>query len=231
MCSNTPRRCGENLGGSMSLKTAAQAAPAPRLKKPSWKDPRLLLGVLLVLGSVAGVGALVASQDQTTQVLAAAREIPVGTVLEPDDFDVVQVALGGLEGTYLPASDPFPEDAVAGSLIRRGELLARADITAATDLDRKPLGLDVQTPLPSGIRAGDRVDVWASLPDGQNGYGEPRRLLTAAEISELSVTESVIAGAAATRLLVLVEDQDLPALLGALSNQAKIAVVPNPSAR
>ena len=115
----------------MSLKTAAKAETAPRLKKPSWKDPRLLLGVLLVLGSVAGVGALVASQDQTTQVLAAAREIPVGTVLEPDDFDVVQVALGGLEGTYMPASDPFPEDAVAGSLIRRGELLARADITAA----------------------------------------------------------------------------------------------------
>ena len=83
----------------------------------------------------------------------------------------------------------------------------------------KPLGLDVQTPLPSGIRAGDRVDVWASLPDGQNGYGEPRRLLTAAEISELSVTESVIAGAAATRLLVLVEDQDLPALLSALKER------------
>lgn len=215
----------------MSLKTAAKAEAAPRLKKPSWKDPRLLLGVLLVLGSVAGVSALVASQDQTVRVLAAARDIPVGTVLEETDFDVVQVALGGLEGTYISAADTFPEDAVAGTLVRRGELLARSDLSEAAELDRKPLGLDVQTPLPSGIRAGDRVDVWASLPNGQNGYGEPRRLLTAAEISEISVMESVIAGAEATRLLVLVEDQDLPALLGALSNQAKIAVVSNPSAR
>lgn len=214
----------------MSLKTAAPAAPAPRLKKPSWKDPRLLLGLLLVLASVAGVSALVASQDHTIQVLAASREIPVGSVLEADDFDVVQVSLGGLAGTYMAAAEALPENAVAGTIIRRGELLPRADLVKAEDLDRKPLGLDVQSPLPSGIRAGDRVDVWASLPNGQNGYGEPRRLLTAAEISELSVNESVIAGANATRLLVLVEDGDLPALLGALSNQAKIAVVPNPSA-
>ena len=214
----------------MSLKTAAPAAAAPRLKKPSWKDPRLLLGVLLVLVSVSGVSALVASQDQTMQVLAASRDLPVGTVLQADDFDTVQVFLGGLEGTYMAAADSFPEGAVAGNIIRRGELLARSDITEAGKLDRKPFGLDVQAPLPSGIRAGDRVDVWASLPNGQNGYGEPRRLLEAAEISELSVTDSVIAGAAATRLLVLVDDSDLPALLGALSNQAKIAVVPNPAA-
>lgn len=230
MTSNTPQGSGGNLGGSMSLKTVAPAAPAARLKKPSWKDPRLLLGVLLVLASVAGVSALVASQDKTVQVLVASREIPVGSVLEAADFDVAQVSLGGLAGTYMAADDPFPENAVAGTIIRRGELLARADLSKTESLDRKPLGLDVEAPLPSGIRAGDRVDVWASLPDGKNGYGEPRRLLTAAEISELSVNESVIAGADATRLLVLVEDQDLPALLGALSNQAKIAVVPNPSA-
>ena len=214
----------------MSLKTAAPAAAAPRLKKPSWKDPRLLLGILLVLASVAGVSALVASQDRTTQVLAASRDLPVGTALKAADFDVVQVSLGGLEGTYVSAGDPFPQEAVAGNLLRRGELLVKADLTEADKLDRKPLGLDVQAPLPSGIRAGDRVDVWASLPNGQNGYSEPRGLLEAAEISELSVSDSVIGGADSTRLLVLVEDQDLPALLGALSNQAKIAVVPNPSA-
>lgn len=214
----------------MSLKTAAPAAAAPRLKKPSWKDPRLLLGILLVLASVAGVSALLASQDRTTQVLAASRDLPVGTALKAADFDVVQVSLGGLEGTYVSAGDPFPQDAVAGNLLRSGELLVKADLTEADKLDRKPLGLDVQAPLPSGIRAGDSVDVWASLPNGQNGYSEPRRLLEAAEISELSVSDSVIGGADSTRLLVLVEDQDLPALLGALSNQAKIAVVPNPSA-
>lgn len=215
----------------MSLKTAAPQAPAQRLKKPSWKDPRLLLGVLLVLSSVAGVTALVAAQDESISVLAAGRDIPVGTVLQAGDLESVSVRLGEVEGSYVGAGEPLPENAVAGSLIRSGELLAKADLTTADKLDRKPLGLDVETPLPRGIQAGDRVDIWASLPDGRNGFSEPRRLLEAAEISELTVAESVIAGSDAVRLLVLVEDADLPALLGALSNQAKIAVVPNPAAR
>lgn len=214
----------------MSLKTAAPAAPVPRLKKPSWRDPRLLLGLLLVLGSVAGITALMASQDQTTEVLAAGRDLPVGTPLQAADFDVVSVRLGSVAGAYLAADEPLPDNTVAGGLIRKGELIARGDLSTADRLDRKPLGLDVETPLPAGIKPGNRIDVWASLPDGRNGFSEPRRLLEAAEISELSVSESVIAGADSTRLLVLVEDADLPGLLGALSNQAKIAVVPNPSA-
>ena len=184
----------------MSLKQAAPAAPVQRLQKPSWKDPRLLLGVLLVLGSVAGVTALMASQDQTMEVLAAGRDLPVGSPLQAADFDVVSVRLGAVTGAYLPADEQLPQDTVAGGLLRKGELIARADLTTADQLDRKPFGLNVETPLPSGIRAGDRVDVWVSLPDGRNGYGEPRRLLEAAEISELSVSESVIAGAEATRL-------------------------------
>ncbi|MBD7995380.1 SAF domain-containing protein [Arthrobacter sp. Sa2CUA1] len=214
----------------MSLKTAAPAAPVQRLRKPSWKDPRLLLGLLLVLGSVAGVTALMSSQDQTTQVWTAGRDLPVGTQLQTADFQVVSVRLGDAAGAYLRADEPLPENTVAGGLIRKGELIARADLSTADRLDRKPFGLDVETPLPSGIKPGDRIDVWASMPDGRNGYGEPRRLLEAAEISEISVSESVIAGSDSTRLLVLVEDPDLPGLLGALSNQAKIAVVPNPSA-
>ncbi|MFZ3454258.1 SAF domain-containing protein [Arthrobacter sp. 7Tela_A1] len=215
----------------MSLKTAVPQAPAQRLKKPSWKDPRLLVGILLVLASVAGVTALVAGAEKSTNVLVAARDLPVGTALDSEDFDVVPVRLGTLEGAYMPAGEKIPDGAVAGALIRSGELLVRADLATSDQLDRKPLGLDVETPLPSGIRSGDRVDVWASLPDGRNGFSEPRKLLEAAEISEIAVAESVIAGPDATRLLVLVEDSDLPALLGALSNQAKIAVVPNPSLR
>ena len=47
------------------------SATAARLKRPSWKDPRLLVGILLVLVSVAGVGFLVGRADRTGEVLAA----------------------------------------------------------------------------------------------------------------------------------------------------------------
>ncbi|MCC3267175.1 hypothetical protein [Arthrobacter gengyunqii] len=213
----------------MSLATSMQAS-APRLKKPSWKDPRLLLGILLVLASTAGVVALVGSADQTTDVFAVDEAIPLGTLVAAEDFAVVQVRLGDVSETYLPASEGIPENAVASSLLRKGELLSRADLGKADELDRKPVGLRVDDPLPAETEAGSRVDVWMSMPDERNGFKEPKQILTAAEISELTIDESVLGANRATQLMVLVEDGDLATLLNAQSNGAKIAVVLNPAA-
>lgn len=213
----------------MSLTTTAQAA-APRLKKPSWKDPRLLLGILLVLASTAGVVALVGSADQTTEVFIVDESIPVGTPVSASDLAVASVRLGDVSGSYLPAAAGIPENAVASSLLRKGELVARSDLGFAADLDRKPVGLSVDNLLPSGTEAGSRVDVWVALPDERNGFKEPQQILTAAEISELTVDESVLGANRSTQILVLVEDEDLADLLSAQSNGAKIAVVLNQAA-
>ena len=212
----------------MSLATSMQASP--RLKKPSWKDPRLLLGILLVLASTAGVVALVGSADQTTEVFAVDEAIPLGTLVTAEDFAVVPVRLGDVSEAYLPVSEGIPEDAVASSLLRKGELLSRADLGKADELDRKPVGLRVDDPLPAETEAGSRVDVWMSMPDERNGFKEPKQILTAAEISELTIDESVLGANRATQLMVLVEDGDLATLLSAQSNGAKIAVVLNPAA-
>lgn len=213
----------------MSLATSMQAS-APRLKKPSWKDPRLLLGILLVLASTAGVVGLVGAADETTDVFAVDNSIPLGTRVTAEDFKVVPVRLGEVSGAYLPAAEGIPDNMVASSLLRKGELLSRADLGKADELDRKPVGLRVNDPLPAGTGAGSRVDVWVSMPDERNGFKEPRQILTAAEISELSIDESVLGANRATRILVLVEDDDLPSLLSAQSNGAQISVVLNPAA-
>lgn len=213
----------------MSLTTTVQPS-APRLKKPSWKDPRLLLGIMLVLASTAGVVALVGSADQTTEVFVVDENIPVGSSVSAQDLAVVPVRLGDVSGSYLPAAEGIPENAVASGLLRKGELVARTDLGTADDLDRKPVGLRVDDILPSGTEAGSRVDVWVALPNERNGFKEPQQILTAAEISELTVDESVLGASRSTQLLVLVEDEDLAGLLSAQSNGAKIAVVLNPGA-
>ncbi|WP_342024097.1 hypothetical protein AAE021_02520 [Arthrobacter citreus] len=213
----------------MSLTTTVPAS-APRLKKPSWKDPRLLLGIMLVLASTAGVVALVGSADQTTEVFVVDEDIPVGTPVSAEDLAVVPVRLGDVSGSYLPASEGIPERSVASSLLRKGELVARSQLGTADGLKRKPVGLRVDDLLPSGTRAGSRVDVWVALPDERNGFKEPQKILTAAEISELTVDESVLGANRSTQILVLVEDEDLAGLLSAQSNGAKIAVVQNPGA-
>jgi hypothetical protein len=217
---------------SVGTSRAPHAGTAPRLARPSWRDPRLLIGILLVLASAAGVTALVGSLNQTTEVLTARTELKVGMELGPEDFSTVAVRLGSVEGAYLPAAGGVPEGAVATRLVRQGELVPSAAVGAPDELDRKPVGLPVKDPLPAGTAAGARVDVWVALPAAGAGQGtrfeQPRLLLEGAEVAELSIDESVVGAAAPSRVYVLVEDSVMPALLNAVSNEARIAVVLNP---
>ncbi len=203
---------------------------APRLRKPSWKDPRLLIGLLLVLASTAGVIALLESQDTTTQVYSAREDLAVGSKLTEEDLVAVAVRLGDADGAYLPVAGGLPDGAVATRLVTRGELVPATAIGTTDGLDRKPVGLTVEDPLPSGTAAGDRVDVWVSLRTDTNSYEEPRLLLEAAEVAELTVGESALGASSSTLVQVLVDDEAMPELLGALSNDARIAVVLNPGA-
>jgi hypothetical protein len=52
--------------------------PARRLRRPSWRDPRLLVGLLLVLLSVTGVTGLVRAVDTSEPVFVARRQSPPG---------------------------------------------------------------------------------------------------------------------------------------------------------
>ncbi len=214
--------------GNMSLRVS-EPEPAARLRKPSWRDPRLLLGLLLVLGSVAGVVALVQNADRTTEVYAAPADVPPGTPVTAKDLAIVQVRLGGAEDLYFTVASGVPQDSVAGTVLRKGELVARSSLTTPDALDRKPVGLRVEDPLPARTKAGSRVDIWAAVPNARNGFDEPRELIEGAEISELTLTESALGASRSTELLVLVEDADLPPLLNALAQQAKITLVHNPA--
>ena len=167
----------------MSSSTAATGA---RLKKPSWKDPRLLVGVLLVLASVVGVVALVGSADRTTEVFAAREAIAVGQKLTPENISRVKVRLGDVEAHYITAASGLPEGQVAVQRIAKDQLVPRESLGSVDALDRKPVAVTVQEALPEQAVAGTRVDVWVSMPDARNGFAEPKLLLPGAEIAEVS---------------------------------------------
>ncbi|MHA7173677.1 hypothetical protein [Arthrobacter monumenti] len=201
---------------------------AGRLKKPSWKDPRLVVGLLLVLASIAAVVAIVGKADQRTSVYAAKDTISVGERIQEGDLVAVPVRLGEAKEEYIPVADGVPENAYAQRLVSGGELLARSVLDDADALDRKPVGITVEESLPDEAHVGSRVDVWVSraMPDG--GFAEPELLLAGAEISQLSDKSSALGSATTTQLHVLVDDTHMADLLGALSNEAKLAVVWSP---
>lgn len=203
-------------------------AAAPRLKRPSWKDPRLLAGILLVLVSVAGVVFLVGSADRTTEVFAARDGIAVGETLTQDNVVRAKVRLGDTESQYITAESGLPEGTVAVQRIGKDQLVPRASLGSVDELDRKPVALAIEETLPAQAVAGARVDVWVAQPDARNGFSEPKLLLSGAEIAEVAAGSTALGSSKKTVLMVLVEDSQMPALLGAQANEAKISVVWNP---
>lgn len=203
-------------------------AQAPRLTKPSWKDPRLLIGILLVLASVAGVVVLVGSAGRTVPMYAAKEVLTVGQKITPDSFMLVQVQLGDVNGKYLSPEEELDANAVAIRMVPKGELVSRSSIGRVDALNRKPASVTVDEPLPKEVVVGAHVDVWVSLPDERNGFKPPVLMLPGAEVAALNIASASLGSGRNTQLLVLVTDRQMPGFLGAVANKAKVSVVWNP---
>ncbi|WP_026546153.1 flagella basal body P-ring formation protein FlgA [Paenarthrobacter nicotinovorans] len=202
---------------------------AARLKKPSWKDPRLLIGILLVLVSVAGVIALVGSADRTTQVYTAREEIAVGQAVTMADLSIANVRLDDLESGYVTVEGGWADGRVALQRVAKNQLLAKESLGQADALNRKPVAVSVEGELPVQVVGGARVDVWVALPGSNSAFDEPHLLLPSAEIAQVVSGPVGLGASKTTQILVLVTDEQMPKLLGAQANKASISVVWNPA--
>ncbi|MEQ1736398.1 MAG: hypothetical protein ABL886_08345, partial [Rhodoglobus sp.] len=75
-------------------------APTASRRRPV-VDVRLIIGLALVIGSVAGVLAIVSAGDRRTTVYAAASSLSPGDRIDAGDFVVRQVSLDSAEQLYL----------------------------------------------------------------------------------------------------------------------------------
>ncbi|WP_104089952.1 hypothetical protein [Arthrobacter sp. GMC3] len=201
-----------------------------RIGAPSWKDPRLFVGILLVLASVASVVSLVGAAEKSIPMYVAKDAIMVGQPISVDSFEIVQVRLGDVDGKYMHPGISLPERPVAVRMVQEGELVARSSIGSTDALDRKPASVTVGEPLPKEVVVGSSVDVWVALPNERNGYDEPVLMLPGVEVAAVNATSSGLGAGKGTQLMVLVTDAQMPKFLGAIANKAKVSVVWNPGA-
>lgn len=215
--------------------TSAERALAPRLKAPTWRDPRLIIGILLVLGAVVTGGRLAAAASTTTAVWSARQTLATGDTVGPGDLVAVQVRLEGAGARYLPADGPPPAGTVALRTVGPGELVPAGAVGEAARLARTPLGLPVDDALPSGMVKGARVDVWltatagpAGLPGaatGEEGAPVPELLSRAVEVSEVSSQDGALAGSSPRTVSVLLDDEEVARALTARAAGVDVAVL------
>jgi hypothetical protein len=133
---------------------------ARRLKTPSWFDPRLVVGIALVLGSVL-IGATVVSRaERTYRMLAMGRDLAAGATVRAEDVTVVRVRLPDRgSGVYL---DRIGD--VVGRQLNRA--LSRGELVPAAALDSPPTLTTVSVPFAPGdapqLGRGQRIEVWVS---------------------------------------------------------------------
>lgn len=207
--------------------SSSTPAEGGRLRRPRWHDPRLLIGLVLVLASVAGVVALVASSQRTAAYWAAATDLAPGTPLEADQLRPVEVNLAEAGARYLEAQAPAPEGRMVAGTVRAGELVPAAALVDVDPEGRRSVALALGEPLPGGVGVGDRVDVWVALPaEGGRGHGDPERLAEALEIAEQTTEQNGLGGAGVTRVQLLVPEATLPRVVDAKVKDARITLVP-----
>lgn len=214
------------------------ASPAAlRLRRPGWRDPRLLLGIVLVAGSVGLGSALVSAAGRTVPVYAAAETLVPGDAVDDGALHVREVRLGDAGDAYLPADAPLPEGLVATRTVGAGELVPAAAVAPGADLGLRPVAIEPNGALPGVLGAGASVDLWF-VPDASDGLAvaaagaaragsaaEPQLLVDGVTVAEVSEPRAGLAVGGAVTVHVLVPEADLPTVLAALAAEGSVEVV------
>ncbi|WP_116114119.1 hypothetical protein [Austwickia chelonae] len=202
---------------------------ARRLRRPHWRDSRLLVGLLLIVASVATGARVVAAAGQTTPIYAATQALIPGERLTADRLTRVDVALGQTSEKYLSAAEPLP-DAVIVREVRAGELLADTAIAPGDHGGRIPIVIPVPAETARILTVGSTVDIWVNdkqLTSGTSQFGTPRKAVKAAPVGRVpDPDEGRLAGLGTTAVQVHVPHADVERLVGAMDQGAKITLVP-----
>jgi hypothetical protein len=198
------------------------------VRPPRWLDLRLVLGVLLVLGSVLLGARVVTAADATVPVWSAAGDLAAGTVLAEGDLVAVSVRLDDVAGQYL-ATSTRPAGRVLGRAVRAGELVPRSALEEATGLVQ--LALPVQAGyVPPSLTRGQVVDVYAVADPAVGATatgGGVDLVVSAAPVQAVTGRgDGVLSTATTTVQVVLaVPADDADDVLGAIGGRGLVVVV------
>lgn len=196
-----------------------------RLDRPAWINIRTVTGLLIFALAFTAGQRMLATSKTTTTVWAAARDLPTGTVVGPDDLVPAEARLdASTGGIYLDGGTTVVGSVVTRPL-SRGELIPASSL-APEGVDGRVITVPVAPEHAVGgeLAPGDRVDIIATF----QADGRRARSLVVARAVEITstVTMGGLVGGEGDLLgvTVLVDPADAPRLAFA-ARVAEIDVV------
>ncbi|WP_417562251.1 SAF domain-containing protein [Microbacterium sp.] len=210
------------LGNSLPAQPDAGSARGRR--RVFWTDARFLLGLVLIVASIAGVWAVVTMSRQTSPVYAAAHTIVPGQVVTSSDLTVVEVALGSAHDTYLAPGAALSE-VVATRTVQAGELVPASATVTAAQSSVTSVVVHSSVDVPSAVRTGSVIELWAADQTERGVYAVPRVLIPRATVVSVQRDDSMIGGGTAA-IELAIPREDVASALEAISAQAALSIVP-----
>lgn len=214
--------------------TAPATARAARIQRPSWRDSRLLVGVLLVLASVALGSYLVARADDRVPMYAAAASLTPGQSLTESAVVRVDVRLDDTVAGYLSAREPLPADRVLLREMRAGELVPLSALGTAEEAALSQLTIAVDPTSAAPLTTGTVVDVFVNprvVGGTAEEYSGPELLLERVTVAAVDTDGRGLGSSGrGTAVRVMVPSAKVPDLIAAVDLEAKVTVVPVPGA-
>lgn len=200
-----------------------ESPAASRAPRRSWRDPRLVVGVVIVAVCVLSGARILAGADDTVPVWAVRSDRAAGESLLPGDLERVELrfATPSLAQRYISADDQ-PANAVLTREVKAGELLPRAALRTGEPeyLAEVPVSLPSDA-VPATLRAGEVVDVWVTP---EEDTGAPLRaicILRQVRVVAVPRTGSAFGPAATRQVVVGVPEEDEGQLGSAIAQLAR----------
>ena len=189
-------------------------------------DPRLAIGVVLVVASVVGVVSIVAATDESTEVYAAASTLTPGDRVLSSDLVIRSVKLNEATDRYIAQGELPDEGFIATRPIEAGELIPSSSLGSHDGLSLTSVVVSPQGGLSGTVATGASVDVWASAEAEDGSYAAPGVIISGAVVVRLLEDDSLVSAAHGNAIELLVPRSRVARLLEAMANGDVLSVIP-----
>lgn len=187
-------------------------------------DPRLGIGVGLIIASIVGVWSVVQAADRSSPVFVASSTLSVGDTITGDDLSVAHVRLESAAGRYLTT---IPDDGlVVTRTIFEGELVPRAAVRADAEVQVSAVVVESAIAIAGSVEPGSRVDVWAAEQQEDGSFTPPTVIVSGASVVRVVEQQGLVSTGSGDTVEILVPTGTVAALLAALSGESAISIVP-----
>lgn len=198
----------------------------PRFTLPRMRDPRVLVGIILVIASLLGTWAVVTRVANTVTVWAASKPLASGSTIDQDSLTAVEVRLPDTEDKYVRADQSSPVGMSVTGSVAAGELVPASVLVDPARLEGRVIALDIPGHLPQTVQVGAFVDVWAT--DTKEEEAQPIEVLSRAHVHAVGRDEGGFTSTAGTRLEIYVPNDKLQQVLEVVATDHRVSIVAYP---